>query len=432
MQGHLPADDLPRRRGRRRGSGVGGGSLGYANTLYRAPERFYARPAVGGARRTGASALAPHFDTAERMLGVVTVDADDPADQLLREFGAEIGAEQHLRQDARRRLLRHAGRDGAGPVLRRRRPGADRLHRLRALHGRLPAQRQEHAAEELPLARRARGRDDRAGAHGRRHPAARRARRLGRLRGHDASAPARGCAATAASTRPAASSSRPARSARTGCSRAPSCAARCRASPTAWASSCGRTRRRSSPSRSRPARPDMTKRVAISSSVYPDPDTHIETVTYGDAGDSMSALYTLLVGDGTRLTRPLKLLGARAAPPAPARQADVAARLVAPDDHRARDAVARQRDRAARAAQPVRRRPPDHRAGPRAARTRRSSRSPTSSPSGWRERTGGIAQSSLIEALANIPTTAHILGGAVIGADRVTRRRRRASARLRL
>jgi cholesterol oxidase len=56
--------------------------------------------------------------------------------------------------------------------------------------------------------------------------------------------------------------------------------------------------------------PDMTKRVAISSSVYPDPDTHIETVTYGDAGDSMSALYTLLVGDGTRLTRPLKLLAA--------------------------------------------------------------------------------------------------------------------------
>jgi cholesterol oxidase len=33
------------------------------------------------------------------------------------------------------------------------------------------------------------------------------------------------------------------------------------------------------------------------------------------------------------------------------------------------------------------------------------------------ERTGGIAQSGLTEAVANIPTTAHILGGAVIGAD---------------
>jgi cholesterol oxidase len=33
------------------------------------------------------------------------------------------------------------------------------------------------------------------------------------------------------------------------------------------------------------------------------------------------------------------------------------------------------------------------------------------------KRTGGIAQSSSTEALFNIPTTAHILGGAVIGAD---------------
>ncbi len=32
-------------------------------------------------------------------------------------------------------------------------------------------------------------------------------------------------------------------------------------------------------------------------------------------------------------------------------------------------------------------------------------------------RTGGIAQSNVLEALADIPTTAHVLGGAVIGAD---------------
>jgi cholesterol oxidase len=32
-------------------------------------------------------------------------------------------------------------------------------------------------------------------------------------------------------------------------------------------------------------------------------------------------------------------------------------------------------------------------------------------------RTGGIAQSMALEAIANIPTTAHILGGAVIGRD---------------
>jgi len=32
-------------------------------------------------------------------------------------------------------------------------------------------------------------------------------------------------------------------------------------------------------------------------------------------------------------------------------------------------------------------------------------------------RTGGIAQSNVLEALGNIPSTAHLLGGAVIGAD---------------
>jgi cholesterol oxidase len=33
------------------------------------------------------------------------------------------------------------------------------------------------------------------------------------------------------------------------------------------------------------------------------------------------------------------------------------------------------------------------------------------------ERTGGLAQGSVLESLLNIPSTAHILGGAVIGAD---------------
>ena len=162
---------------------------------------------------------------------------------------------------------------------------------------------------------------------------------------------------------------------------------------------------------------DMTKRVAISSSVYPDPDTHIETVTYGAAGDSMSALFTLLVGDGTKLTRPLKLLGAMARHPLRMARADLAARLVAPHDHRARHAVARQRDRAARAQAPLRR-------GVRLTTEQDPERpNPTFIPvanefAAWlAERTGGVAQSGLTEAAANIPTTAHILGGAVIGAD---------------
>ena len=33
---------------------------------------------------------------------------------------------------------------------------------------------------------------------------------------------------------------------------------------------------------------DFSRSVAITSSIYPDPDTHIEVVTYGEGGDSMA------------------------------------------------------------------------------------------------------------------------------------------------
>ena len=75
--------------------------------------------------------------------------------------------------------------------------------------------------------------------------------------------------------------------------------------------------------------PDVTRRVAITGSIYPDPQTHIETVVYGDAGDGVSGLFTLLTGAGTPITRPLKLAGA-ADPPPGAPDADAQpARLVA-------------------------------------------------------------------------------------------------------
>jgi cholesterol oxidase len=53
------------------GSGVGGGSLVYANTLYRAKPEFFHNEQW---RETGdwERALQPHYDTAEHMLGVQT------------------------------------------------------------------------------------------------------------------------------------------------------------------------------------------------------------------------------------------------------------------------------------------------------------------------------------------------------------------------
>ena len=93
------------------GSGVGGGSLGYANTLYRAPARFYEDPQWAGLNDWQV-ALAPHYEEAERMLGVATYDEDDPADDYLREYAEEIGVSATLRQDPRRRV---PGRGRARP-----------------------------------------------------------------------------------------------------------------------------------------------------------------------------------------------------------------------------------------------------------------------------------------------------------------------------
>ncbi len=52
------------------GCGVGGGSLGYANTLYRARPGFYDNPQWSGLADWAAE-LAPFYQQAERMLGVV-------------------------------------------------------------------------------------------------------------------------------------------------------------------------------------------------------------------------------------------------------------------------------------------------------------------------------------------------------------------------
>ena len=48
--------------------------------------------------------------------------------------------------------------------------------------------------------------------------------------------------------------------------------------------------------------------VSITSSVHPTGDSHVEAVTYGSGGNAMGLMFTLLTGDGTKITRPLKLL----------------------------------------------------------------------------------------------------------------------------
>ncbi len=395
------------------GAGVGGGSLGYANTLYRAPDRFYRDPQWAGIE-DWATALAPHYDTAERMLGVVTVTADDPADQLLREFGREIGADQTYAKTRVGVFFGTPGETVADPFF-----GGEGPARTGCIAcGRCMVGCPHNAKNTLPknylwLAERAGatitpertvvdirplgapdGSDGYAVTTERTGAWLRRDRRVHTTRGVVLAAGPLGTNTLLAHAR--LSGALPRVSRRLG--------------------ELVRTNSEAILAVTLPkGAEDMTKRVAISSSVYPDPDTHIETVTYGAAGDSISGMFTLLVGDGTGLTRPLKLIGTLLRHPVRF------ARVTWPRGWSRRTVIVLVMQSL------------DNAIALRAKRTRRGVRlrteqdperpNPTFIPvanefAAWlAERTGGIAQSGLTEAAANIPTTAHILGGAVIGAS---------------
>ncbi len=53
---------------------------------------------------------------------------------------------------------------------------------------------------------------------------------------------------------------------------------------------------------------DYSKGLAITSGIYPDDNTHIETVRYGKGHDAMGMITTLLVGGGPPWPRPLRFL----------------------------------------------------------------------------------------------------------------------------
>lgn len=75
------------------GAGVGGGSLNYANTLYRPPDEFFEGPLwptlAGG--RAWRDELAPYYDQARRMLGVVEHAPVSPADGAMRTVAEQMG-----------------------------------------------------------------------------------------------------------------------------------------------------------------------------------------------------------------------------------------------------------------------------------------------------------------------------------------------------
>jgi cholesterol oxidase len=79
------------------GAGVGGGSLNYANTLYVPPEAFFQDPQWADIA-DWQSELAPHYETATRMLGVVTNPCDGPVEQIMRQSAHDLGVGETFRK----------------------------------------------------------------------------------------------------------------------------------------------------------------------------------------------------------------------------------------------------------------------------------------------------------------------------------------------
>jgi cholesterol oxidase len=78
-------------------AGVGGGSLVYANTLYQPSDAFFADPQWAGITDWKAE-LDPYYDQASRMLGVVENPDMTPADDLMREVAEDMGVGHTFRR----------------------------------------------------------------------------------------------------------------------------------------------------------------------------------------------------------------------------------------------------------------------------------------------------------------------------------------------
>jgi cholesterol oxidase len=395
------------------GCGVGGGSLGYANTLYVPPSEFFKDPQWSDLE-DWEQTLAPHYAEAQRMLGVNQVRQDDPADQLLRELGEHLGVGETYQKTPVGVYQDNPGRTVPDPFFGG--EGPDRTGCLqcgRCMVGCPHGAKNTLVKNYLWLA-------ERRGARIEAERTVTDVRPLGAADGSD------GYAITSER-----SGVIPGRGRRTIKARGVVFAAgplgtnklmqRCRlggALPKI-SSRLGELVRTNSEMILAVTVPDdypedLTRRVAITSSIYPDAHTHIETVTYGHDGDSMNTLYTLLVGDGTKLTRPLKLLGQIV------RHPGKFAKVMWPKGWSSRTIIVLVMQTLDNA---IALRPKVKRNGDVRLSTEQDPERPNptfipvaNEAAEWlAERTGGIAQSSMSEALFNVPNTAHILGGAVIG-----------------
>jgi cholesterol oxidase len=397
------------------GSGVGGGSLGYANTLYRARSAFFEDPQWAELGNWELE-LAPHYDTAERMLGVTEYEGMGPADQLLQEYGEEIGVGETFTNTRVGVFFDQPGKEVPDPYFEG--EGPDRTGCMRCgscmvgcRHGAkntlvknylwfaeklgVKVFPERQVTEIRPLGA-ADGSDGYAVTAERSGSWLHRGRQTLRAKGVVVAAGALGTNHLLANCKHEGALPR-------------------------LSDQIGAVVRTNSESIQAVTAPDderdFSRSVAITSSIYPDPDTHIEVVTYGQAGDAMNGTFTTMTGEGTKLTRPLKWLAASLRNPLQALRGAIpykwSQRTVILLVMQTVDAAMHLKPKRKLFGRGVRLRTEQDPLRP----------NPTFIPAAeqvtrwFAKRMGGMAQSAFTESLRNTPTTAHILGGAVIGPD---------------
>jgi cholesterol oxidase len=397
------------------GSGVGGGSLVFANTLYRAKPAFFTHhqwPATSDWSKV----LQPHYETAEHMLGAQRVPHDSDSQRLLRDMATHFGAEDTFTRTTCSVFFGAPGVTVADPYFGGLGPARTGCLRCGAcMVGCRTGAKNTLVKNYLWLA-------ERLGVEIFAEREVCDVRPVGAPDGTDG---------YIVETRRAGAVLRPRRQlfraagvvVAAGALGTNALLARCKLSGSlpALSERLGHLVRTNSESLLAVTLPDERlapwNDVAISASFHPDADTHIEFVTYGEHGDFLSGLTTLLTDRGTRVTRPLKFLATVVRHPV------MFARTLWPFGWSRRTLillVMQSLDNALR----FRARKRWFGRGVRLSTEQDEGRpNPTYIEAGDRaarwlaRRTGGLPQSMVVEALANIPATAHILGGAVIGRD---------------
>ncbi|MFE3189815.1 FAD-dependent oxidoreductase [Nocardia sp. NPDC059240] len=395
------------------GAGVGGGSLTYANTLYRSRPEFARNPQWSHLGDWDAE-LAPHYDTAERMLGVTSLPEDSPADTLLREYAAEHGFADTYARSRVGVFLGEPGKTVPDPYFGG--EGPDRAGCIRCGSCLLGCR---HNAKNT-LVKNYLWFAERRGAQIMADRTVIDIRPLGAADGSD------GYAVTTERT-----GSWVRRDRRThtaggvvvagGALGTNRLLLRCKLSGSLphLSERLGTLVRTNSESilavTARDDTYDFAQGVALTSGVYPTPTTHIQPVTYGAGGDFMSLLTTLATSRGTRRTRPFHYAATVLRHPVRFARASrirhASRRTMLLTTMESVDNSVRLR---------VRFRLPT---GYPVLTTVQDPNNPIPQfiPSAYAAaeaiaaRIGGVVRAAVPEAIASIPTTAHILGGAAIG-----------------